>query len=205
MYSSERAEAIVMKDVAFLGAGIHDNVKFDSLRIDKSPIKGNYFIEFKFDKDGKTMTHTEWEPSRSTPQGTLSEKEFLDKCDKQFRRLSQILKCWYSKEQLSFNGESFKELIDWVKEKLDNVDKSKLLRIKVVYNDKGYTTLPKYAAYTFIETMEAVEKGEGKITELGMDQFTKPVVADLEKSNPSPYAVAEGTVDNNDNPNGLPF
>ena len=203
MYSSERAEAIVMKDVAFLEAGIHDNVKLDNVRIDKS-INGNYFIEFKFDKDGKTMTHTEWEPSKNSPQGTLSEQEFQIKCDNQFKRLSQILKCWYTKEELSFNGESFKELIDWVKEKADNVDKSKLLRIKVVYNNSGYTTLPKYAKYTFIEPMSVVDAGESKIVKLGMDLFTKPVVADLEKSDPSPL-VGLSTDNSNADPNGLPF
>lgn len=51
MYSSERAQNVVKKDVAYLVAGIHDNVSFVSVRTDKS-INGNNFIEFKFEKDG---------------------------------------------------------------------------------------------------------------------------------------------------------
>lgn len=65
IYSSQRAQAIQKKDITYLAAGIHDNVVLESIRVDKS-LNGNNFIEFKFvAKDGKFMTHTEWEPSKS--------------------------------------------------------------------------------------------------------------------------------------------
>ena len=52
IYSSQRAQAIQKKDVAYLGAGIQDNVVLEAIRVDKS-INGNNFIEFKFTaKDG---------------------------------------------------------------------------------------------------------------------------------------------------------
>lgn len=63
MYSSERAKTIVKKDVAYLSAGIEDNVMLTAVRFDKS-INGNSFIEFKFEKEGKLLIHTEWEPSK---------------------------------------------------------------------------------------------------------------------------------------------
>ena len=175
IYSSQRAQAIQKKDIAYLAAGIHDNVVLESIRVDKS-LNGNNFIEFKFvAKDGKFMTHTEWEPSKSD---NMSDEDLQRKCDNQFARIDQILECYYpNPEDRVFNGESFKEFITWVAEKLNNADKSTLLRIKVVYNNSGYTTLPKYAKYRFIEPMTIVDKNESVIVKLNIDQFEKPVIA----------------------------
>ena len=36
IYSSQRAQAIQKKDIAYLAAGIHDNVVLESIRVDKS-------------------------------------------------------------------------------------------------------------------------------------------------------------------------
>ena len=59
MYSSQRAQAIQKKDVAYLSAGIHDNILLDSYRTETS-VAGNTFIELKFvSKDGQSVTVTE--------------------------------------------------------------------------------------------------------------------------------------------------
>lgn len=92
----------------------------------------------------------------------------------------QILNCYYKDEELDFNGESFEQFAQWITDMLNKVDKSKKLRAKIVYNDKGYTTLPNYAKYTFIEPMELPEGQSSSIAMLNIDQFTKPVVADKE-------------------------
>ena len=136
------------------------------------------------------MTHTEWEPRKKTSFGELTQDEFELKCDKQFSRVKQILECFYDEDKLQFEGESFKEYAKWVVGLLsaDNI-KDKALRVKVVYNDKGYTTLPKYAKYTFIEPMvlpegfydkETNPENKSLIRELSIDRFTKPVIADKE-------------------------
>lgn len=205
IYSSQRAQAIQKKDVAYLGAGIHDNVVLDSVRVDKS-INGNNFIEFKFiAKDGKFMTHTEWEPSK-TP--TMTDEDLQNKCDNQFSRIDQILECYYpNPEDRTFNGESFRDFINWVAEMLNKADKSKLLRIKAIYNNNGYVTLPKYAKYRFIEPMSVVEEGKSVIVQLGIDKFEKPIIADTERPNPSPFTITDDLLDNtvNNNPSDLPF
>lgn len=209
IYSSQRAQAIQKKDVAYLGAGIQDNVVLEAIRVDKS-INGNNFIEFKFTaKDGKFMTHTEWEPSKGP---NMTDEDLQKKCDNQFSRIDQILECYYpNKEDRVFTGESFKEFIEWVAEMLNKADRSTLLRIKVVYNNSGYTTLPKYAKYRFIEPMSIVDKNESVIVKLNIDNFEKPIIADVEPSNPNPltsssFVITDGTLDNTeDNPNGLPF
>lgn len=193
MYSSERAKQIIKKDVAFLPAGIHDNVKLISVRADKS-INDNNFIEFKFDKDGMGFTHTEYEPRKSDQD---TEETYQDKCDKQFSRIEQILKCYYTDEKdREFSGENFVQFAKWVVEKLENAIKEKeiLTRVKVVYNDNGYTTLPRYAKYTFIEPMSTVNEGKSMIVKLGIDNFERPVKADPEVNNNNPLEVVTADI-----------
>ena len=208
MYSSSRAKKIVKNDVAFLSAGIHDNVHLIGVRYETS-IQDNSFIEFKFEKEGRIMTHTEWEPRKKTSFGELTQDEFELKCDKQFSRVKQILECFYDEDKLQFEGESFKEYAKWVVGLLsaDNI-KDKALRVKVVYNDKGYTTLPSYVKFASIEPMNIpmgfYEEGKnesmiGEIT--GIDQFTKPIVADKEVKEVNPLTTTVSEQPSND----LPF
>ena len=199
MYSKERAQQIVKNDVKFIPAGIHENVTLKSARVAESPT-GLKFLEIVFEKNGATLTQTEWKPTKfeGMDDSALQKKE-----DTQFSRMMQILLCWYSDEQLVFNGTSFEEFSQEVVNYLNNADKSKKLRVKIVYNDKGYTTLPSYARYTFIEPMVLPEGQTSSITELRIDNFTKPVVADTE----TPVANLTGISTSSDNadPNGLPF
>ena len=104
---------------------------------------------------------------------------------------------------LKVNGTSFEEFSQEVVNYLNNADKSKKLRVKIVYNDKGYTTLPSYARYTFIEPMVLPEGQTSSITELRIDNFTKPVVADTET--PVANLTSISTSSDNADPNGLPF
>lgn len=199
MYSKERAQQIVKNDVKFIPAGIHENVTLKSARVAESPT-GLKFLEIVFEKNGATLTQTEWKPTKfeGMDDSALQKKE-----DTQFSRMMQILLCWYSDEQLVFNGTSFEEFSQEVVNYLNNADKSKKLRVKIVYNDKGYTTLPSYARYTFIEPMVLPEGQTSSITELRIDNFTKPVVADTET--PVTNLTSISTSSDNADPNGLPF
>lgn len=199
MYSKERAQQIVKNDVKFIPAGIHENVTLKSARVAESPT-GLKFLEIVFEKNGATLTQTEWKPTKfeGMDDSALQKKE-----DTQFSRMMQILLCWYSDEQLVFNGTSFEEFSQEVVNYLNNADKSKKLRVKIVYNDKGYTTLPSYARYTFIEPMVLPEGQTSSITELRIDNFTKPVVADTET--PVANLTSINTGSDNTDPNGLPF
>lgn len=207
MYSKERAQNIVKKDVKFIPAGITENVVLDSARVDKSP-NGNSFIEILF-KNGEsaTLTQTEWKPGKIND---MTDADVQKKEDTQFSRMMQILLCFYTDEQLIFNGTTFEEFAKEVVDYLNNADKSKLLRVKIVYNDKGYTTLPSYAKYTFIEPMVLPEGKTSAIVELGIDNFTKTVVADREvkvdslRGETSAQQVGFNTYASTD-PNGLPF
>lgn len=203
MYSKERAQQITKNDVRFISAGIHENVQLKSARLAESPT-GNKFLEIVFEKDGATLTQTEWKPTKfeDMDEAALQKKE-----DTQFSRMMQILLCFYKDEQLIFNGSTFEEFATEVVNYLNNADKSKLVRVKIVYNSKGYTTLPSYAKYTFIEPMTLPEGMTSAIVKLGIDNFEKPIVADVETPVDTLDSVIknETTSFNTGNLNDLPF
>lgn len=175
MYSKERAQQITKNDIKYIPAGIQENVALKSARVTTSPNR-NTFLEIVFEKDGATLTQTEWKPTKF---GDMTDETLQKKEDTQFSRMMQILLCFYKDENLVFNASSFEGWANEVANYLNNADKSILLRIKVVYNNKNYTTLPTYAKYTFIEPM-TVSKENSAIVELGIDKFTRSVVADQE-------------------------
>lgn len=196
MYSKERAQKIEKNDTKYIPAGIQENVALKSARVTTSP-QGNMFLEIVFEKDGATLTQTEWKPTKF---GNMTEEDLQKKEDTQFSRMMQILLCFYKDEELIFNATSFADWAAEIADYLNKADKSKLLRVKIVYNNKGYTTLPTYAKYTFIEPM-SVSKEDSAIIELGIDKFTRPVVADKEEV----VDTLSVTETSNDDPNGLPF
>ena len=196
MYSKERAQKIEKNDTKYIPAGIQENVALKSARVTTSP-QGNMFLEIVFEKDGATLTQTEWKPTKF---GNMTEEDLQKKEDTQFSRMMQILLCFYKDEELVFNATSFADWAAEIADYLNKADKSKLLRVKIIYNNKGYTTLPTYAKYTFIEPM-SVSKEDSAIVELGIDKFTRPVVADKEEV----VDTLSITETSNDDPNGLPF
>ena len=193
-YSKERAASISKSDIKYIPAGIIENVVLKSVKTEVSP-NGNQFLEIVFEKDGATLTHTEWKP---TLGGFVTTEEQLQtKMDKQYSRMLQILNCYYKDEELDFNGESFEQFAQWITDMLNKVDKSKKLRAKIVYNDKGYTTLPNYAKYTFIEPMQLAEGAHYKISELSIDKFTKSIIADNETTSTDPLTANNSVNTNN--------
>ena len=196
MYSKERAQQITKNDIKYIPAGIQENVALRSARVTTSP-QGNLFLEIVFEKDGATLIQTEWKPTRF---GNMTVEDVQKKEDNQFSRMMQILLCFYKDEELIFNSTTFEDWAKEISDYLNKADKTKLLRVKIVYNNKGYTTLPTYAKYTFIEPM-TISKEDSTIVELGIDKFTRPVVADKEEI----VDPINTTTETEEDPNGLPF
>ena len=81
-------------------------------------------------------------------------------------------------------------------------------KVKIVYNDKGYTTLPSYVKFASIEPMNIPMgfyeegKNESMIREItGIDQFTKPIIADKEVKEVNPLTTTVSDQPSDD----LPF
>lgn len=204
-YSKERAASVSKSVIKYIPTGIIENVVLKSVKTEVSP-NGKQFLEIVFEKDKATLTHTEWKPTLGG--FVTTEKQLQTKMDNQYSRMLQILNCYYKDEELDFNGESFEQFAQWITDMLNKVDKSKKLRVKIVYNDKGYTTLPNYAKYTFIEPMELPEGQSSSIAMLNIDQFTKPVVADKEVKNDNPFSATSSTTNTqalSESNNDLPF
>lgn len=196
MYSKERAQQITKNDIKYIPAGIQENVALRSTRVTTSP-QGNLFLEIVFEKDGATLIQTEWKP---TQFGNMTVEDVQKKEDNQFSRMMQILLCFYKDEELIFNSTTFEGWAKEISDYLNKADKTKLLRVKIVYNNKGYTTLPTYAKYTFIEPM-TISKEDSTIVELGIDKFTRPIVADKEEV----VDPINTTTETEEDSNGLPF
>jgi len=184
----------------YINAGIQDNITITEVRKETS-VGGNKFIEFKFKQDvtNSVATHTEWEPTKTSMD---TDESFKDKCNKQFTRILRILLCYYTEEQLkqaasSVTLNSFDDLGDFVKRALEKADLSKKLRVKFVYNDNGYITLPKYTKYLFIEPM-SVENTTMRI--LSIDKIERPIKADVED-----MTDFGKSVDNKEKKSDLPF
>ena len=203
MYNTNKALQTERKDVAFLSAGIHENVALLNVRSEKSQ-NGNNFIEFKFTKDGSTLSHTEYEPKKF---GTMTDAELTEKADKQAARILQIMGAFFTKEQLSnFEANTFTEFGEWVTRLMAVADKSKLVRLKAVYNN-SFVGLPKYNKYTFIEPM-TIERDKSMIRELTIDTFIKPESGDVEEqstSAASTFASQSTNLSNTSNTSDLPF
>jgi hypothetical protein len=209
MINTSTALNIAKKDVSFLDADIHDNVSFEKIRHEKSP-NGNNFIEFTFNKNGAAMTHTEYEPTRFPDQ---TEENFIEKVNTQVARILQILEAFYDREKLkNFEAASFNAFAQWVVSLMNGVNKDEAkVRLKVVYNNSGYTTLPRYAVYTFIESMN-IPASKSKIKRLGIDQFERPESGDAsdkkEASTAASYFNTTQTTANAEIPpiqSGMPF
>lgn len=196
IYSTDLANQVTLtnnsNNTKYLEAGIHDNVKFTSVKTAVSPT-GKNFIEFRFEKDGKELVHTEWE---SKERAEDTEEQNQNKATNQVTRINRILRCFYPKEVLNFTGSSYKEFTNWVVAMLNAANKDTLLRVKVVYNKDGYTTLPSYVKFAAIEPMIIpmgfYEEGENEsmIKEIkGIDLFVKPVVSDKETVVVNPLEV----------------
>lgn len=200
MYSTKQAikSANTSK---YMSAGIKDNVKLAEVRVDKSP-NGNDFIEITFsDEDGRTVTMTEWKNKINS--WIKDEADLQKNDDKQFGRILQILSCFYPDEALQVELDSFSSMINWVNTMLGSViATNKPLRLKIVYNNSGYTTTSHNGI--FIEPMDVTQT---EIEKLPRDRFERPVVADQEPSTdplavPTSTSTPESTSENNDN---LPF
>jgi hypothetical protein len=158
------------KDVKYLDAGIHENVDLVSAKQDRST-NGNEYIEILFERDGAKVSQTEYEPKKF---GDESDESLQAKADGQVKRIMQILKCFYPKEVLVFTGDSFAGFAAWVVALINNAPKTKV-RLKVVYGNNGFTGLPRYYKYTFIEPM-TISSSDSKISQLSIDKFERQVL-----------------------------
>lgn len=183
----------------FMPVGIHENVELIAIRTEKSP-NGNNFIEFKFKSEtGEELLHTEWE-ANDQDAVKLEEKQV-----KQIRRLKQIVTKFVTDSEYVIDAPDFTTFCLKTINLLGTRYIGKKLRLKVVYNYKNFTSLPNYAKYQFIESMD-VPAEKSKIKILALDKMI-PSAPNYENNNSAshPFETKQERPINLPTGNDLPF
>lgn len=165
----------------YMNVGIHENVELISYEYRVSS-NGNKFIELVFTNSfGEKLTHTEWEP-----KDPVAEK-VNDKILNQATRFRYLLTSLLPGENVSFEFANFEDFANKIIGILTAKYKGQKVRIKVVYNNKNYTTLPNYLKMTWIESM-TIPKEESRITIIDkIDKMVKDTPTEVTTSE-NPFA-----------------
>jgi len=159
----------------YMDVGINENVELIS--VEYKPTDKTEFIAFYFENEDKAkLSHTEWKIRQSVP---LAEMEpdaatlHLRLVNEQVRRINAIVTTFIPEEEfLKVGGNTFEEFCKATITALGDSYKGVKVRIKVVYDRRNFTSLPRYTNYTWIERM-TVPKEESEIKIFSNDKLTK--------------------------------
>lgn len=186
LYDNDKLEGREKSTKSWMDVGIKENCKLDRVE-SKQTDKGNKFIAFYFvNEAGEEVSKTEWEPFEG--------KNKEQKAENQLQRIKHIITTYIPEENFDIKASSFEDMAEKVKEILGNSYKDVKVRLKVVYDSKGYTTLPSYTfnknkgKYAFIEKMSDEQQME--ITSYDA----------LERPKPDKEIPANNPLYNNNNP-----
>lgn len=175
MYSTKTATVNNSEfNSTYMEVGINDDVKLQTVEVLKSPNNKDY-LKITFEKDGKTVNFTEWKNEKN--MWIKTDEDLQRRDDQQFGRILQLINCYYD-EIPDFEGNSFAEMINWVKNTLDSkISTNKNLRLKVVYDKNGYITVSRLGIY--VEPM-TVSKEDSQIKLFKNDNLERQIIADKE-------------------------
>lgn len=188
---------------SYMPVGINENVTLKEVNVSKTQ-NDRYFLEIIFENEnGQTATMTEWKNEKN--MWVKTDEDLQTRDNQQFGRLLQVIDAVVGSHP-DFEGSSFTEMINWVKTVLDSKkeDKTKL-RLKVVYDKKGYTKVSSLGI--FVEPMTTTES---QIKLWKNDLLERPVQADIEKP-VDPLVIDDAPFENNipvtetTGADGLPF
>ena len=164
---------------SYMPVGINENVTLKEVNVSKTP-NGRDFLEIIFENEqGQTATMTEWKNEKN--MWIKTDEDLQNRDNQQFGRILQVIDAAMG-SHTDFEGSSFAEMINWVKAQLEPAtnpaNMRQGMRLKVVYDKKGYTKVSSYGI--FVEPM-SVAKEESQIKLWKNDLLERPVQADVEK------------------------
>ena len=187
MYSTKTATVNNEDFVSnYMKVGINDNVTLKEVNVNKTQ-NGRDFLEVIFSNENDQIAKmTFWKNEKNMWVKTDEELQHRD--DQQFGQILQIIDSFYeTRPEAEFNN--FLEMINWVKEKLTPmIEAKKLLRVKVIYDSKGYTKVSTLGI--FVEPMTVTES---QIKLFKKDLLERPVVADTEPATDPLSALNDAT------------
>ena len=177
MYSTKTATVNNQEfNSSYMPVGINENVTLKEVNVRKTE-QGRDFLEIIFEnQDGQTATMTEWKNEKN--MWVKTDEELQSRDNQQFGRILQVIDAVMG-GHAEFEGSSFVEMITWTKQQLDERLKdgnhNYEVRLKVVYDKKGYTKVSSLGI--FVEPM-SVEQSQIKLWK--NDLLERPVQADNE-------------------------
>jgi hypothetical protein len=180
MYSTKTATTNNQEfNSSYMPVGINENVTLKEVNVKKTD-NGRDFLEIVFENaDGQTATMTEWKNEKN--MWIKTDEDLQNRDNQQFGRILQVIDAVLGEHE-EFEGSSFAEMINWVKNQLSEDTREKALkilnaklRLKVVYDKKGYTKVSSLGV--FVEPM-SVEKSQIKLWK--NDLLERPVQPDKE-------------------------
>lgn len=181
LYKVDKNTLTATDNSSYIEAGIHEDIVMVDVKYSQT-VNGNEFLAFYFEnKHGDKLSHTEWPVKLSKPLESMSKEEkekILGIVESQKSRIKQIVEVFFTDEELEkkpyeIDPRTFEEFAKMTIAFLGNAYKDKLVRVKVVYDYKGYTSLPNRSRFTFIEPM-TISKEESKIRILTGDVLERP-------------------------------
>jgi hypothetical protein len=187
--------------------GINENITLKEVNVNKST-NGKDFLEIIFENaEGQTATMTEWKNEKN--MWIKTDEDLQRRDDAQFGRILQVIDAALG-SHTDFEGTSFLEMINWVKQQLtpatDTNNLRRGMRLKVTYDKNGFTQVSKNGIF-----VEAMGTEESQIKLWKNDLLERPIVADKETAT-DPLAgqamsdfSAPVTADSNTGADDLPF
>ena len=176
MYSTKTATTNNTEfNSSYMPTGINENITLKEVNVKKTE-NGRDFLEIIFENEqGQTATMTEWKNEKN--MWIKTDEDLQRRDNQQFGRILQVIDATCG-NHTDFEGSSFVEMINWVKQQL--IADHTPLRLKVTYDKNGYTQVSKNGI--FVESM-SVAKEESQIKLWKNDLLERPVKADVEKPN----------------------
>jgi len=182
---------------SYMPVGINENVTLKEVNVNKTP-QGRDFLEIIFENEqGQTATMTEWKNEKN--MWIKTDEELQQRDNQQFGRILQVIDSVNGSHN-EFEGSSFIEMINWVKTQLETVQLATPLRLKVVYDKKGFTKVSSLGA--FVEPMSVTES---QIKLWKNDLLERPIVADSEPAADPLTMTSAPVTETNTGADDLPF
>ena len=180
----------------YMPVGINNDITLKSVTVEKSP-QGKDFLRVTFENEaGQTAEFTEWKNEKN--MWIKTDEDLQNRDNIQFGRILQLINSFTTAPDVELN--SFTDMINWVKATLDPfIPTNKKLRLKVIYDKKGYTQVSKYGTY-----VEPMDVKESQIKLFKNDLLERPVKADEEKP-ADPLAIHTDSTPVTEKTDDLPF
>ena len=205
LYTVNESTKTAANATTWIQPGIHEDLKLVEVKYDVSK-NGKEFLAFYAENlQGDKVSCTEWPFNPKTPWEEMdaTEKETaISIIENQKSKVKQIIETF--KPNFSITAESFIDFAEKTIAFLGDSYKNSAIRLKVVYDKRGWTTFGQSSKVQFIEPMTVI-KEKSKIRILQSDKMVRPVQPEDESKENNPVDVVDTPVVVTPGEDDLPF